>query len=308
MRKTYVLDTNVLLHNPDALFAFEENNLVIPFAVIEEIDNQKKRQDEIGRNARVVSRHLDTLRASSRLSEGVALPQGGRLTIELNHSDVINFPQGLDPEKYDNRILAVAYNLNLSGQEPVTLVTKDLNLRIKADVLGIRAEDFYNDKVDYEQLYTGIGEIYLSGQDMDRFYKEGKLRFENDSARQTSFSFSGVHDNPSQSAMARYHHGTLWPLVHAEASNWGIRALNKEQRFALELLLNDQIKVVTLVGRAGTGKTLLALAVGMEKVLEENVYGRLLVTRPVTPDGRRFRLSARHQGRKTQTLDAADLR
>ena len=163
MRKTYVIDTNVLLHNPDALFAFEDNNVVIPFAVIEEIDNQKKRQDEIGRNARVVSRELDALRESSRLSEGVDLPKGGRLTIELNHSGLVEFPQGLDPEKYDNRILAVAYNLSLSGNKPVTLVTKDLNLRIKADVLGIRAEDFYNDKVDYEQLYTGVGEtIFIS--------------------------------------------------------------------------------------------------------------------------------------------------
>jgi PhoH-like ATPase len=285
MPKTYVLDTNVLLHNPDALFAFEENNVVIPFAVIEEIDNQKKRQDEIGRNARVVSRELDGLRASNRLSEGVNLPRGGRLIIELNHSHVINFPQGLDPEKYDNRILAVAYNLNFAGQEAVTLVTKDLNLRIKADVLGIRAEDFYNDKVDYDQLYTGVGEVYLSAQDMDRFYQDGKLKFDPDSALANQFFLLKSHDNPSQSGIARYSHGALLPLIHAESTNWGIRALNKEQKFALELLLNDQIKVVTLVGRAGTGKTLLALAVGLEKVLEENAYGRLLITRPVTPMG-----------------------
>ena len=115
MRKTYVIDTNVLLHNPNALFGFEDNNVVIPFAVIEEIDNQKKRQDEIGRNARVVSRELDALRESSRLSEGVDLPQGGRLTIELNHAGLLGFPPGLDPEKYDNRIFAVAYNLSVSG-------------------------------------------------------------------------------------------------------------------------------------------------------------------------------------------------
>jgi PhoH-like ATPase len=285
MPKTYVLDTNVLLHNPDALFAFEENNVVIPFAVIEEIDNQKKRQDEIGRNARVVSRELDGLRAHNRLSEGVALPRGGRLIIELNNSHVINFPQGLDPAKCDNRILAVAYNLSLAGQEAVTLVTKDLNLRIKADVLGIRAEDFYNDKVDYDQLYTGVGEVYLSAQDMDRFYHDGKLRFESDTAFANQFFLLKSHDNPSQSGIARYSHGTLFPLIHAESTNWGIRALNKEQKFALELLLNDQIKVVSLVGRAGTGKTLLALAVGLEKVLEENAYGRLLITRPVTPMG-----------------------
>lgn len=285
MRKTYVLDTNVLLHNPDAIFAFEDNYVVIPFAVVEEIDNQKKRQDEIGRNARVVSRELDTLRAANRLSEGVDLPKGGRLTIELNHSGSKDFPQGLDPEKYDNRILAVAYNLSLSGQDPVTLVTKDLNLRIKADVLGIRAEDFYNDKVDYDQLYTGLGEIFLPAQELDRFYKEGKLANSIHAGVPNQFFLLKSQENPSQSALARYCQGMLCHLTYSEATAWGIRALNKEQKFALELLLNDQIKVVTLVGRAGTGKTLLALAVGLEKVLEENAYSRLLITRPVIPMG-----------------------
>lgn len=286
MRKTYVLDTNVMLHNPDAIFAFEDNNVVIPFAVIEEIDNQKKRQDEIGRNARVVSRELDGLRASSRLSEGVDLPGGGRLTIELNHSQVIDFPQGLDPDKIDNRILAVAYNLCHKDREQVILVTKDLNLRIKADVLGIRAEDFYNDKVDYDKLYSGIDEVFVSAQEMDKFYKEGRIRLgSSQPALPNQFFLLKSHDNPSQSALARYSQGMLRTLAYAEASSWGIRALNKEQKFAFELLLNDQIKVVTLVGRAGTGKTLLALAVGLEKVLEENAYGRLLITRPVTPMG-----------------------
>ncbi len=286
MRKTYVLDTNVMLHNPDAIFKFEDNNVVIPFAVIEEIDNQKKRQDEIGRNARVVSRELDALRASSSLSEGVDLPGGGRLTIELNNTQVIDFPQGLDPNKIDNRILAVAYNLCKKGEEQVILVTKDLNLRIKADVLGIRAEDFYNDKVDYDQLYSGVDEIFLSAQELDRFFKEGKIKLDSSrTAVPNQFFLLKTHENASQSALARYSQGVLRPLVYAEASSWGIRALNKEQKFAIELLLNDQIKVVTLVGRAGTGKTLLALAVGLEKVLEENAYGRLLITRPVTPMG-----------------------
>ncbi len=285
MRKTYVLDTNVLLHNPDSIFAFEDNNVVIPFAVIEEIDNQKKRQDEIGRNARVVSRELDALRAANRLSEGVDLPKGGRLTIELNHSGSQDFPQGLDPEKYDNRILAVAYNLNLSGQDRVILVTKDLNLRIKADVLGIRAEDFYNDKVDYDQLYTGLGEIFLPAQELDKFYKEGKLANSSHAGVPNQFFLLKSQENHSQSALARYCQGMLCHLTYSEAAAWGIRALNKEQKFALELLLNDQIKVVTLVGRAGTGKTLLALAVGLEKVLEENAYSRLLITRPVIPMG-----------------------
>jgi PhoH-like ATPase len=285
MQKIYILDTNVLLHNPGALFAFEDNQVVIPFAVIEEIDSQKKRQDVIGRNARVVSRELDALRALGRLSEGVELPSGGKLTIELNHSSILSCPKGLDPDKHDNRILAVAYNLSRAERETVILVTKDLNLRIKADVVGIRAEDLHNDKIDYDQLYTGIAETYVTARELDSFYQYGKLKIPGGLPFSNQFFLLRCNENPSQSALARHWQGMLLPLCHADSINWGIKALNKEQKFALELLLNDQIKIVTLVGRAGTGKTLLALAVGLQKILEENAYSRLLVTRPVVPMG-----------------------
>jgi PhoH-like ATPase len=286
MPKTYVLDTNVLLHNPSALFSFEANHVVIPLAVVEEIDNQKKRQDEIGRNARLVSQELDNLRSKGRLASGVRLTSKGSLRIEVNHQDRKNFPAALDAAKYDNRILAVVLNLKEQEKGPVILVTKDLNLRIKADVLGIAAEDFSNDKVDYLHLYTGVGETFVSSAELDDFYREGKLksngRFQ---ALPHQFFLIRNRDNPSQSALARHFQQSLWPLLHSDSSNWGIRALNKEQRFALELLLNDQIKIVSLVGCAGTGKTLLALAVGLEKVVEQNAYSRLLITRPVTPMG-----------------------
>ena len=285
MSKTFVLDTNVLLHNPGALFAFEEHEVLIPFAVVEEIDGQKKRQDEIGRNARLASQILDSLRVLGRLSEGVALPDGGRLRIELNHQDIIDFPKGLDSHKADNRILAVACNVNREKGN-VVLVTKDLNLRIKADVLGIGSEDFFNDKVDYDQFYTGIGEICISGKEFDQFFAEGKLEPEDDfKVYPNQFIVLKNRLNPSQSALACYHHDALRPLVHGDSLSWGIKALNKEQKFAFELLMNDEIKVVTLVGRAGTGKTLLALAAGLEKVVEQRTYKRMLITRPVTPMG-----------------------
>lgn len=286
MHKTYVLDTNILLHNPQSMFAFQDNAVVLPLAVIEEIDNQKKRQDEIGRNARIASQLLDALRSSGRLSEGVDLPDGGRLWIELNHQEGLDLPKGLDPLKHDNRILALASSLNGNGHGPVILVTKDLNLRIKADVLGIPAEDFNNDKVDYHKLYSGVGEHYLSSEELDVFFKQGKLSLNGRlQAHPNQFVVLKSQCNPSQSAIGRYFQSTLWPLVHGDTVNWGIRALNKEQKFACELLSSDDIKVVTLVGRAGTGKTLLALAAGLEKVLEQRAYSRLLVTRPVTPMG-----------------------
>ncbi|MGE5557795.1 MAG: PhoH family protein [Bacillota bacterium] len=284
MRKYYVLDTNVLLHNPGALFLFEENNVVLPFTVVEEIDNQKKRQDEIGQNARAVSRELDLLRDQGNLADGVTLENGGRLWIELNHQTVIDIPRGLDPDKHDNRILAVAYNLSKEKKGKVILVTKDLNLRIKADVLGIPAEDFYNDKVDYDRLFTGAGALEVADADVDQLYRGGELAAPVDGYPNQFFILKG-RENSSHSALSRYGNGKFWPLRYGESVNWGIKARNKEQKFALELLINDDIKVVTLVGRAGTGKTLLALAVGLEKVLEMRAYSRLLITRPVIPMG-----------------------
>jgi PhoH-like ATPase len=285
MTKTYVLDTNVLLHDPEALLAFEDNAIVLPFVVIEEIDNQKKRQDEIGRNAREVSQKLDALRQSGRLSEGVSLPQGGSLRIELNHQEAVHFPVGLDPLKHDNRIIAVAHHLGKEQKAPVILVTKDLNLRIKADVIGVPAEDYSSDKVDYRQLYSGIQEVQTAPDELDAFYHDGKIKWDRSEVFPNQFVILKGYCHPSRSALARYSQNGLWPLVYGDSVSWGIKALNKEQKFAMELLLNDQIKVVTLVGRAGTGKTLLALAVGLEKVLEEHVYTRLLVTRPVIPMG-----------------------
>lgn len=286
MVKTYVLDTNVLLHNPQALFAFDDNRVVIPFAVIEEIDNQKRRQDEIGRNARIVSQILDGLRAKGRLSEGVALPRGGVVRIELNHQETIQLPSGLEIHKHDNRIMAVAYNISRETSDPVVLVTKDLNLRIKSDVLGVAAEDFYNDKVDYHSLYSGINELLVTKEEMDTFFRDGRIDLPaHEPYSPNEFLVLKNASNPSQSALGRYIRDSVLALAHAESVNWGIKALNKEQRFALEILLNDDIKVATLVGRAGTGKTLLALSVGLEKVLEQKVYSRLLITRPVTPMG-----------------------
>jgi len=286
MAKTYVLDTNVLLHDPKSLFAFPENNVVIPLAVVEEIDNQKKRQDEIGRNARSVSRMLDELRGQGKLSAGVPLAHGGVLRVEMNHQESIDFPKGLDPARYDNRILALARNLTAETRPPVVLVTKDLNLRIKADVMGLHAEDFYNDQVDYDGLYRGFREVYVTDRVMDSFYKDKRIPWDREPLPDPhEFIILKCATRPSQSALAGYNRGEMHALNHDDHAVWGIKPRNKEQRFALDLLLDDAIQVVTLVGSAGTGKTLLALAVGLEKVIEKRLYKRLLIIRPVVPMG-----------------------
>ena len=285
MQKTYVLDTNILLHNPQAIYAFEDNDVVIPLAVIEEIDHQKRRQDEIGKNAREVSRSLDELRGKGSLAEGVVSPGGGTVRIEVNHVSIDKL-EGLDWSKHDNRILAVTYQLHRE-KKYVHLVTKDLNLRIKADVIGIPSEDFYKDKVQFDSLYSGVGIEAVTEEQFDCFYRNKKLVMtEGWAGHPNQFFILRNPDNPSQSALSRHQNDhMLVPLIHADVECFGIRARNKEQRFAMELLLNDQIGAVTLVGRAGTGKTLLAIAVGLQKVLDEKIYSRLLITRPIVPVG-----------------------
>ena len=286
MPKTFVIDTNVLLHNPNALFAFQENNVVIPLAVIEEIDNQKKRQDEIGRNARITSRSLDELRSRGKLSQGVPLQKGGTLRVELNHNGKTPCPEGLDPQKYDNRILFLTHNLSKELPNPVILVTKDLNLRIKADVLGLATEDFFQDKIDYEGLFPGYREQLVSQEDLNAFYQNGGLPWDHEPEPfPNEFVILKASEATSQSALCRYWDKEMRPLIHENSINWGIRPLNKEQRFAIELLVDNRVPVVTLLGSAGTGKTLLSLAVGLEKVIENGQYNRFLIMRPVIPTG-----------------------
>src|SRR5665648_131342 len=286
MRKTYILDTNVLLHDPESLFSFEDNAIVLPLSVIEELDRIKRRSDEVGRNAREVSRRLDELRMRGRLSEGVGLANGGSVRIEINGSQPDNQPYGIDLNTTDNRILALAYAHMNNGQTPVILVTKDLNLRIKADVLGLAAEDFYSDKVDYHKLYSGVTELYLSVEEIDRFYREGYLDYRAGDLQPHQFCILKLDESSSKSALGRYFQHRLHKLTHDGKAVYGIKALNKEQKFALDLLLDETIQVVTLVGKAGTGKTIMALAAGLEKVLEGGGrYNRILITRPIVPLG-----------------------
>lgn len=293
MKKTFVLDTSVLLHEAEAMFAFEDNTVIIPIAVVEEVDNHKRRLDEIGRNARRVSSQLDELRLKGKLNQGIALEGGGTLRVELNHQNSDILPASFDRHKVDNRILTVALSLQRekTTPPPVILVSKDINMRVKADSLGLEAQDFERNKVQIEELYSGNRTLRVSGELINRFYAEGSL-----DPAELGEGGEGLNPNEfvtledeggtSQSGVARLDKtGRLVALRNLHADLWGIKARNKEQRFAVELLLDDSVRLVTLVGRAGTGKTLLALAAGLQKVAEENTYRKLLVSRPVVPMG-----------------------
>jgi len=287
MKKVFVLDTNVLLHDPRAIFSFEDNDVVIPIVVIEELDKFKKGIDEIGRNARQVSRILDEHRQKGKLSQGVQLEGGGNLRVELNHQSTERLPHELIAEKADNRILATALNL-LHDDLPVVLVTKDTNLRIKADALGLRAEDYESDNITIDELYAGEVELLVEPGSIEEFYAKGELSPADPKPHPNQFVLLKNSGNPSQTALSRYNmqKKALVPILSVKHGVWGIAARNKQQQFALDLLLNDDIRLVTLVGRAGTGKTLLALAAGLEKTIESRAFQRLVVSRPVFPLGK----------------------
>ncbi len=287
--KTYVLDTNVLLHDPQAIFRFEENDVVLPLTVVEEIDRFKKEQSETGRNARQVSRIIDGFRSQGKLLEGVKLEGGGLFRIAIYRAEAMQLlPPELQVDVGDNRILAVAKELVDAGDSTVILVTMDINLRIKADTIGLYAEEYESDKVLIDDLYSGTSELQVSQEEVDQFYEKGELELVGDFVANQGVTLVDM-TNPSHSAIGRYDslHQKLRPLLRAPKDGiWGIHPRNREQQFAIDLLLNDDIRVVSLVGKAGTGKTLLAIAAGLLKTADESVYSRLLVSRPVFPMGR----------------------
>ena len=293
MKKIFIIDTNVLLHDPQAMFKFQDNDVVIPLIAIEEMDNQKRRQDEVGRNARRVANLIDELRHKGKIFEGIQLETGGTVKVELNHQKMEKLSGGLEQFKADNRILAVAmaYQEEFPDRK-VVLVTKDTYLRIKADVAGIEAEDYKTDKVNIEELYTGAVELPVAPEMINQFYTNSFIPWEkgeDDPAALHSNQFVSLVDinGSGQSALCRYNSDKkgLVPLLYANSEAWGIRARNKEQRFAMELLMDENIKLITLVGQAGTGKTLLAVAAGLAKVIDEETYKKLVITRPVIPMG-----------------------
>jgi len=290
MKKTYVLDTNVLIHNPKAVESFEDNTVVIPLAVIEELDTFKKYQDERGRNAREVARLLDDLRKKGKLEEGVPLSNGGMLRVDLSTPNG-TLPAALSQMKIDNNIIGVALGLKKKG-ENVKFITKDINVRVKADALGVAAEDYESHKVNIDELYRGWTSLTVKDAEVDDFYKTGKLSLaaytENTQLYENEFLLlkSDIHEGKSALAVYKESAKQAQSLWFKEPEAWGIKALNREQHFALNLLLNDRIPMVTLVGTAGTGKTLLALAAGLLKTLDEKKYRRVLVSRPIVPLGK----------------------
>jgi PhoH-like ATPase len=307
--KLFVLDTNVLLHDPTSVYRFEEHDVFLPIMTLEELDNNKKGLSEVSRNARQVTRTLDDIVSSHSdgIENGIPLigPShklaSGHLLLQteaISH----DLPTGLPTAKADNQILAVVIHLQrLNPERAVILVSKDINMRIKARALGLEAQDYFNDKVleDTDLLYTGVRELPVDfwdkhGQGLESWKREGRTLYRvkgplcpkllvNEFLYQEGESplYAIVREASGKTAQFE----TLTDYTHPKNGVWGITARNREQNFALNLLMDPEVDFVTLLGQAGTGKTLLTLAAALTQVLETKLYSEIIMTRVTVPVG-----------------------
>jgi len=293
VKKLYILDTNVLLSDAEAINSYKNNDVGLPLKVLEEVDKHKKRQDGVGANARQFIRKLDALRESGDIVEGIKLGKG-KGTIRTLNCDLTLLPNAYDKAHPDNQILACGLTqIKEAGtNKNVILVSQDINMRVKCDSVGVLTEDFVPNQIveRVEEVFTGFTQYLVDDAFIDRFYAGEKILLDEKDIKlyPNQFIMLVSNANDKKTALARFKAYNL-PLTKAkEYKNgiWGIHAKNKEQQFALELLMDPEIKVVSLIGRAGSGKTLNALAAGLQQILEDKVYTKLIVSRPVQPMGK----------------------
>jgi len=288
------LDTNVLLTDSNAISNFENADIAIPLKVLDEIDKHKKRQDSVGMHARSIIRKLDELREKGNLFEGIDVDAG---KLYVKGYDPFKLPDDLDIENPDNQIIATALSLKAEDKNNnVVLISRDINMRVKCDALGIECEDYSNDQVveDIEGLYTGLQEILVDDQIVDSVYKEEGVFLDPDefSLEPNQFVMLISNSNDKKSALVRFtnYETRVQKVDSFKKGIWGVRPKNKEQNFALDLLTDPDIPLVTIIGKAGSGKTLMALACGLQQCFGETAndrrYSRVIVTKPVEPVGK----------------------
>ena len=286
MRKIFVLDTNVLIHDPYSIYNFRGNDIYLPIEVIEEIDKLKQKPNT-AIHARMASRVLEEIRKKGNLSDGIELPNDIFFKVEKT-ADISLLPEGLRKDVIDNHIIAVV--MGIKKREPdrkVIFVTKDINLRIKADAVGVEVEDYSTDKVVYDDLDKGYIEIEISKEIFDKFNKSGKIDIsEFNPEFEPTPNFFFIFKCGQEETAGRVIGDKVKKFLNGDINAWGARARNQEQRFAMELLMDDNVKAVSLVGKAGTGKTLLAIAAGLEQVVERKKYSKLYIARPIIPMGK----------------------
>ena len=292
-KKTYVLDTSVYLTDASCVKAFKNNDIVIPLKVLEEIDKHKKRQDSVGSQARAIIRKLDEFRSKGSLSKGVRIEKGLGM-IKVSSYNPLCLPDDLDLEDSDNQIIATALSEQdvAASSRKVVVVSRDINMRVKCDALGLMTEDYQAEQVveNSEGLYTGRAEILVDEQQIDKFYNGEEIWIDSKEHKlyPNQFVMLISNSNEKKTALARFldYSRPLKKIISSNTKIWGLSARNKEQQFALELLMDPAIPVVSLVGKAGSGKTLLALATALEQTFQTKQYKKIVVTKPVEPVGK----------------------
>ena len=296
-KKNYVLDTSVYLTDSEAIFKFNNHDVFIPLKVLEEIDNHKKRQDSVGVNARQTIRNLDELRLKGSLQKGVRIEKGKGLLRVMSYECLKSsvFPPDLDMRIPDHVIIATAKAIQ--GQYPdrkIIVVSRDINMRVICDSVGVPSETYDTESVvtSSEELYTGFSQHLVDDQLIDRFYNGDDIYIDGDEVKEfwspNQYLMLVSNANEKKTALVRFKNYNLPLRKISEFKNsvWGLKPRNKEQMFALDVLLDPTIPIVTLVGKAGCGKTLLAIAAGLDQVLDQNIYKKLVVSRPVQPLGK----------------------
>lgn len=285
MKKNYILDTNVLIHDPQSIFKFEDNDLYIPVYVLEELDKLKSEMSLRGRNSREACRLLDDLRCQGSLTEGVQVGDG-KLSIYVPQERK-SIKVGLEPKSMDNAILQCALEIKESSELKTILVTMDINLRVRAECLGLQTASYEFQSVDASRLISGHTIMNVDMGDIDKLFADGVLDPKTTEDELYDNICLMLKDPSGKTALAKFNkkRNLLGP-IKTPNDVMGIKPRNIEQKFAFELLLDENIKLITLIGIAGTGKTLCALAAGLEKTVNEGKYSRLIISRPVVPMGK----------------------
>ena len=293
-KKIYVLDTSVYLTNADAIYAFKNNDVYVPLKVFEEIDKHKKRQDLVGAQARKIIRIWDELRSKGNLKKGVRIRQGLGVVKSVSAADIDrdDLPQDLDIKIPDHLIIATARAVARESERKVILVSRDINMRVIADAIGLPCEDFQNQQIvdDSDSIYTGFSEVLVDDGIIDQFYDKKDVYLEGRNLKTNEYVMLISNANEKKTALGRFlnEHTPVRQLRKEKRGVWGIKPRNKEQSFLIDALMDPDIEVITAIGKAGSGKTLCAIAAALEQTLDDrtSTYTRLIVSRPVQPLGK----------------------
>jgi PhoH-like ATPase len=293
-KKIYVLDTSVYLTNAECIYAFENNDIYVPLKVFEEIDKHKKRQDVVGSQARKIIRLWDALRSRGSINKGVRIRKGLGIIKSISASGITqeDLPHDLDIKIPDHLIIATALKAQNETSSKVILVSRDINMRVIADAIGLASEDFQNNQIvdSSDNIFTGITTVLVDDQRIDNFYEKKNVYLEDKTLFPNQYVMMVSNANEKKSALGRFinHSTPVLQLSQHKKGVWGIKARNKEQSFLLDALMDPNVQIVTAIGKAGSGKTICAIAAGLEQTIDEGsaAYSRIIVSRPVQPLGK----------------------